>query len=252
VVVEGAEFADYIWPGMEQVVECSHDFWRSNGKFAPNVVIRLASGGYIGGGLYHSQNLEGTFSTLPGLRIVIPSFADDAYGLFRQAMHSKGPTIFLEPKHLYNHPLTRVRVAEDHIVPFGKAKIRRVGEDLTIVTYGTTTHFSLKVADEIESETGASIEVIDLRSLYPLDEEAIYQSVKKTNRCLVVHEDKIRGGFGGEISALVTEKCFEHLDAPVKRVGSEFTPVGFNRILERAILIDQKRIKQACEALLDY
>jgi len=252
VMIEGAEFADYIWPGMEQILECTHEYWRTNGQFSPNIVIRLASGGYIGGGLYHSQNLEGTFSTLPGIRIVIPCFADDAYGLLRQAMHSRGPTLFLEPKHLYNHPITRTRVAKDHMVPFGKAKVRREGEDLSIITYGTTTHFSLDVAKELEEESGASIEVVDLRSIYPLDEEAIIKSVKKTNRCLVVHEDKVRGGFGGEIASLITENCFEYLDAPVNRVGSEFTPVGFSRILERAILIDKARIRQAAQKLLDY
>lgn len=252
VVVEGAEFADYIWPAMEQIVECSHDYWRSNGQFSPNVVIRLASGGYIGGGLYHSQNLEGTFSTLPGIRIVMPAFGDDAYGLFRTAIKSEGPTLFLEPKHLYNHPRTRCRVPEDFMVPFGKARIRREGSDMSILTYGTTVHYCLEVAKKLEEEKDANIEVVDLRSLVPLDKETLFESVRKTNKCLIVHEDKVFGGFGGELAALVSDECFESLDGPIQRVGSTFTPVGFNRKLERAVLPDVNRVQEAAIKLLDY
>jgi 2-oxoisovalerate dehydrogenase E1 component len=252
IVVEGAEFADYFWPAMEQFVELTHDYWRSNGAFCPNVTIRLASGGYIGGGLYHSQTIEGALATFPGIRIVYPSFADDAAGLLRTSLRSEGPTMFLEPKALYNDPLAETWVPEDFEVPFGKARIRRPGKDLTIITYGNTTHMSLSVAEQIEAETGKSVEVIDIRSLIPLDKETILESVKKTSRALVVHEDKVFGGFGGEIAAIITEEAFQYLDAPVKRVGSTFTPVGFNRILEKAILPDQERIKKAALELLDY
>jgi 2-oxoisovalerate dehydrogenase E1 component len=251
VVVEGAEFADYFWPAMEQYVETSHDYWRSNGAFAANVLIRLASGGYIGGGLYHSQNIEGSLSSIPGVRIVCPSFADDAAGLIRTAMRSKGPTIYLEPKSLYNSKQAMTSVPEDFEVPFGKARVRREGSDLTVLTYGNTTHMCLEAADKMAAE-GFNVEVIDLRSLIPLDEEAVLKSVKKTSRCLIVHEDKVFGGFGGELSAIVTEKAFEHLDAPVRRVGSPFTPVGFNRILERAILPDTERIYKAMLDILKY
>ena len=252
VVVEGAEFADYFWPAMEQLIECSHDYWRSNGAFSPNITIRLASGGYIGGGLYHSQNLEGTFTTLPGLRVVCPAFADDAAGLLRTAMRSKGPTLYLEPKALYNSKSAMTPVPEDFEVPFGKARVRREGQDLTILTYGNTVHLCLEAADKIASEHQYEIEVVDLRSLNPLDEESILASVKKTNRCLVVHEDKVFGGFGGELVALINEKAFEHLDAPPRRVGSTFTPVGFNRILERAILPNSGKIESAALELLRY
>ena len=131
IVIEGAEFADYFWPAMEQFVEMTHDYWRTNGQFASNVTIRLASGGYIGGGLYHSQNIEGALATLPGIRIVYPSFADDAAGLLRTSMSSRGPTVFLEPKALYNDPLAETFVPEGFEVPFGKARIRREGKDLT-------------------------------------------------------------------------------------------------------------------------
>jgi 2-oxoisovalerate dehydrogenase E1 component len=252
VVVEGAEFADYFWPAMEQMVECSHDYWRSNGAFSPNITIRLASGGYIGGGLYHSQNIEGCLTTLPGIRVVVPAFADDAAGLIRTSMRSKGVTVYLEPKALYNAKQAMATVPEGFEVPFGKARTRREGSDLLIVTYGNTVHHSLSVAEQVSKDHGKEVEVLDLRSLNPLDEQAIINGVKKCHRVLVVHEDKVFAGFGGELVALINEKAFEFLDAPVLRVGSTFTPVGFNRILERAILPDDQRILNAVEKLLKY
>jgi len=252
VVVEGAEFADYFWPAMEQLVDSTHDYWRSNGQFAPNVTIRLASGGYIGGGLYHSQTIEGALTTFPGLRVVYPSMADDAAGLLRTSMRSKGMTLFLEPKALYNDPLAETVVPDDFEVPFGKARIRREGSDMTIITYGNTLPMCLLAADEIKNESGKEIEVIDLRSLLPLDEETILESVKKTNRVLIVHEDKVFAGFGGEVAALISDKAFKNLDAPVKRVGSTFTPVGFNRILEKAILPDNQRIINGIKEVIEF
>ncbi len=252
IVIEGAEFADYFWPAMEQLIETSHDYWRSNGAFAPNVTIRLASGGYIGGGLYHSQTIEGALATLPGLRIVYPSFADDAAGLLRTAMRSKGPTIFLEPKALYNDPIAETIVPDDFEVPFGIAKVRREGKDLSIITYGNTTHMALQVADKISSEKGFEIEVVDIRSIVPLDKKTILESVKKTSRVLVLHEDKVFGGFGGELASLIADEAFQYLDAPVKRVGSTFTPVGFNRILEAAILPNADKVYKAAMEVLEF
>ncbi|MBC8125472.1 MAG: 2-oxoisovalerate dehydrogenase, partial [Candidatus Kapabacteria bacterium] len=153
VVIEGAEFADYFWPAMEQLIECTHDYWRTRGQFAPAVVIRLASGGYIQGGLYHSQNLEGTFTTLPGLRVVCPSFADDAVGLMRNAIRSRGTTMYLEPKFLYNYrPTSTPMPPEDFIIPFGKARIRRPGTSVTVVTYGTPVHWCLQAAEILKAE----------------------------------------------------------------------------------------------------
>lgn len=251
VVVEGAEFADYFWPAMEQMVETSHDYWRSNGAFSPNVIVRIASGGYIGGGLYHSQNIEGTLCTLPGIRVVVPAFADDAAGLLRTAMRSRGCTVYLEPKSLYNAKYAMTPVPEDFEVPFGKARVRREGKDLSIITYGNTVHFSLEAAEALAKE-GFDVEVLDLRSLNPLDYDAIVATVKKTHRALVVHEDKVFGGFGGELVGVINERAFEFLDAPVRRVGSTFTPVGFNRILERATLPDTTKILNAARELLQY
>jgi 2-oxoisovalerate dehydrogenase E1 component len=252
IVVEGAEFADYFWPAMEQLVDSSHDYYRSNGKFVPNVTIRLASGGYIGGGLYHSQNIEGALTTFPGIRVVYPAFADDAAGLLRTSMRSQGITLFLEPKALYNDPKSEAYCPDDFMVPFGKARTRREGTDLSIITYGNTLPMSLEVAEILSKEDGKEIEVIDLRSLLPLDTESIVTSIKKTNKALLVHEDKVFGGFGGEIAAQIASEAFEYLDAPIRRVGSAFTPVGFNRILEKETLPNAKKILDATRELLKY
>lgn len=252
IVIEGAEFADYFWPAMEQYVECTHEYWRSNGKFVPNITLRLASGGYIGGGLYHSQTIEAALSSFPGARIVYPSFADDAAGLLRTSIRSKGFTIFMEPKALYNAVEASTFVPDDFEVPFGKARIRRQGRDLSIITYGNTTHLCLNAAARIEKEENCSIEVIDLRSLIPLDKDAILQSVKKTGKVLIVHEDKVFSGFGAEIAATISGEMFQYLDAPIQRVGSTFTPVGFHKSLERAILPDEERIYNAVKELLKF
>lgn len=252
VVVEGAEFADYIWPAAEQIVETSHDYWRSHGQFSPNITIRLASGGYIGGGLYHSQNVEGWLTALPGLRVVVPAFADDAAGLLRTALRSRGLTLYLEPKFLYNAKMARAFVPPDFAVPFGKARVRRAGTELSILAYGTPVHFALEAATKLAEEDGRSAEVVDLRSLSPLDLDAIATSIRKTHRVLIAHEDKVFGGFGGELAAIAASECFPWLDAPVERVGSEFTPVGFNRILERATLPNADKVLAAARKVLAF
>ncbi|MEN8201314.1 MAG: thiamine pyrophosphate-dependent enzyme [Bacteroidota bacterium] len=252
IVVEGAEFADYFWPAMEQFVETTHEYWRTKGQFSPNITVRLASGGYIGGGLYHSQTIEGSLTSLPGVRVVYPSYADDAAGLLRTSIRSRGFTLFMEPKALYNAPKVSTPIPDDFEVPFGKARLRREGSDLSIITYGNTTPMCVELADQFSKDGKASIEVLDLRSLNPLDTGAILASVKKTGKVLIVHEDKVFGGFGGEVAAQVNDLAFEYLDGPVKRVGSTFTPVGFNRILEAAVLPDLERIEKAASELLNY
>ncbi|MDP4201613.1 MAG: thiamine pyrophosphate-dependent enzyme [Bacteroidota bacterium] len=252
IVIEGAEFADYFWPAVEQYVECTHEYWRSNGQFTPNITLRLASGGYIGGGLYHSQNIEGALSTLPGARIVYPSFADDAAGLLRTSIRSKGFTLFLEPKALYNAVDAATVVPDDFEVPFGKARIRRAGDDATLITYGNTTHLCLKVAERLSNENIGNVEVIDIRSLIPLDKQTLFESVKKTGKVLVVHEDKVFSGFGAELAAMIGTEMFRYLDAPIQRVGSTFTPVGFHPVLEQAILPNEERIYKTAKELLEY
>lgn len=251
IVVEGAEFADYFWPAMEQYVDSSHDYWRSNGKFTPNVTIRLASGGYIGGGLYHSQTIEGALTSIPGVRIVYPSFADDAAGLLRTSMRSRGMTMFMEPKALYNDPKAASVIPDDFEVPFGKARTRREGKDLFIITYGNATHLCLEAANKL-AEDGFECEVLDLRSLVPMDKEAVLDGVKKIGKVLIVHEDKVHSGFGAEVASTIMEEAFEYLDGPVHRVGSPFIPVGFHRALESAILPNTEKIYNAAKDILAY
>jgi 2-oxoisovalerate dehydrogenase E1 component len=251
-VVEGAEFADYFWPAMESFIELTHEYWRTKGQYLPNIVIRLASGGYIQGGLYHSQNLEATFTSIPGVRIVVPSFADDAQGLLRTAMRTRGITLYLEPKSLYYAQKAKAYSLGDNVlVPFGKARLRHQGDKLSIITYGNTVHLSIAAAASLAAE-GIECDVLDLRSLYPLDLEAILATAKKTGRVLVVHEDKITGGFGGEIASLITEQAFNYLDAPVMRVGSLFIPVGFAKQLEDVILPSAEKIADAARKLATW
>ncbi len=253
VVIEAAQFADYVWPAMEQIVDTSHDFYRSNGQFAPNMVCRLSHGGYIAGGLYHSQSVEGLFSTLPGLRIVMPAFADDAMGLLRHAIRSRGVTIYLEPKYLYNQVFAKAAdPGENYEIPFGKARVRREGSDLTIVSYGTPVHWCLRAATQLLDEQAINAEVIDLRSLVPLDMETVLASVRKTSKALVVHEDKVFSGLGAEIASQIQEECFSELDGPVLRVGSPFSPVPFSKILERAILPQVEDIVEKALKLARY
>ncbi len=252
VVVEGAEFADYFWPAMEQLIECSHDYWRTRGQFSPNVVIRIASGGYIQGGLYHSQNLESVLTTIPGIRVVSPAFAEDAAGLLRNAIRSKGTTLYLEPKFLYNFKYASgPKTPENYVIPFGKAKIRKKGTDVTIVSYGNAVHHSLFAAEELHKE-GISVEIIDLRSLAPWDKETVFESVQKTNRVVIAHEDRVTGGFGGEVASTITSEMFNYLDAPILRVGSKDVPVGFAKNYENAILLNKNDIVNTIKKVLTY
>ena len=252
VVIEAAQFADYIWPAMEQIVEMSHEYWRTRGQFAPNITLRLSSGGYIGGGLYHSQNTEAIFGHLPGVRVVVPAFADDAAGLLRTCLRSEGMTFFLEPKFLYNQGFaSTVRCDENHAIPFGKGRVRREGTDATIVSWGTTVHWSIRAANKMAKE-GYEVEVIDLRTVRPWDQELVAESVRKTGRLLVVHEDHITNGFGAEIVAWTAQNVFEWLDAPIARVAAKDIPIGFSKILERATLPYEAHVHAALEDLLKY
>lgn len=252
VVVEAAQFADYVWPAMEQIVEMSHEYWRTRGQFSPNVTLRLSSGGYIGGGLYHSQNTEAIFGHLPGVRVVVPAFADDAAGLLRTCIRSEGMTFYLEPKFLYNQPFAATPACdENHVVPFGKARIRREGTDATVIAWGTPVHWSLRAARKLAKD-GYEVEVIDLRSIKPWDFETVAASVKKTGKVLVVHEDHITNGFGAEIVARIASDLFEWLDAPVRRVAALDIPIAFSRILEKATLPNEADVTSALQDLLSY
>ena len=252
VVIEAAQFADYVWPAMEQIVEMSHEYWRTKGQFCPNVTLRLSSGGYIGGGLYHSQNVEAIFGHLPGIRVVVPAFADDAAGLLRTCIRNQGMTFFLESKFLYNQNFAATpRCDEEHIVPFGKARVRREGSDITVIAWGTPVHWSIRAANKMAKE-GVEVEVIDLRSIRPWDFDTVAASVKKTGKVLIVHEDHITQGFGAEISATISRHLFEWLDAPVYRLGAKDIPIAFSRILERATLPYEEDVLNQLREIASY
>lgn len=247
------QFGDYIWTSMMQIRnELATMRWRSNGAWPAPVVIRTTVGGYIHGGLCHSQNIEGFFAHLPGIYICYPSNAADAKGLLKQAIRLDDPVLFLEHKGLYRQNYAMSPEPDsDYLLPFGRAAIKRQGTDLTIITYGYTVQKSLQVADKLAGE-GINIEIVDLRTLFPLDLKAIEESVRRTGRVLVVHEDTLTGGFGGEIAALIGEKFFEMLDAPVKRIAAKDTPIPYNWELEEVVLPQAATIEKAARELALY
>jgi 2-oxoisovalerate dehydrogenase E1 component beta subunit len=246
------QFMDFIACAYEPLTNyVATSRWRGSG--AVPLVVRGPVGGGVRGGPFHSQNPEMAFFHTPGLKLVYPSTAYDAKGLLKTAIRDEDPVLFFEHKKLYRAPALRELLPEeDYTIPFGRARLHREGRDLTIVTYGAMVHDCLHVAERLEAEDGVEVEVIDLRTLLPLDEETILESVKKTNRLLVVHEDTRTGGIAGEIAIRVSEKAFEWLDAPILRVTAIDTPVPYSPPLEDYFLPQQGDILAACRYLAQY
>jgi 2-oxoisovalerate dehydrogenase E1 component len=247
------QFADYLWPAAMQLRdEIPTVRWRSNGVWTCPVVVRIAVGGYIKGGPWHSACVESFFSHIPGWRVVFPSSADDAKGLIKAAARSEDPVIFLEHKGLYRRVQAKAPEPDsDYVIPFGSGRIRREGTDVTIVTWGSTVYQALEVARQLE-QNGRSIEVLDLRSIVPLDEELIYRSVRKTNRVVIAHEDSLIMGFGAEVAARIASNCIDALDAPIFRVAAKDSFVPSAPALESLVLPSAESLCSTIEQVLAY
>ncbi|GMU84876.1 MAG: tungsten formylmethanofuran dehydrogenase subunit E [Ignavibacteriales bacterium] len=247
------QFGDYIWPAFMQMKdELATIRYRSFNYWSAPVVTRVAVGGYIHGGLYHSQNIESIFAHVPGIYIAYPSNSADAKGLLKTAMRLNDPVLFCEHKGLYRQSFAIAPEPNaDYLLPFGKGKIVMEGSDVTLVTYGASVWDSVFAAKKL-IEDGHTVEIIDLRTIIPLDEEIIYNSVKKTGKVIIVHEDTLTAGFGAEISARITENCFQYLDAPVKRVAAKDAHIPYSPILENAILPTREGIYKSIKELILY
>ncbi len=250
--VAEAQFADFIWPTVNQIIgEASRIRYGSNGRLNVPLTLRSPYGGHVRGGLYHSQSVEAHFAHAPGLKVIAPATPYDMKGLLKAAIRDDDPVVALEHKRTYRSVRGEVP-DEDYVVPIGAADVKREGRDLSVITYGLTLHYALQAAAELESE-GVSAEVLDLRTLRPLDAEAILASVRKTGRALVVQEDNAAVSVGSEVSALIAEHAFEHLDAPVMRLaGPEVPAMPFAPTLEAAYMPTSDKIAAKIREMAAY
>lgn len=247
------QFADFIYPAFNQIVsEAAKMYYRSNGDWSVPMVIRAPYGGGIGGGLYHSQSVESFFTHVPGLKVVIPSNPYDAKGLLKSAVRDPNPVMFFEPKKGYRLIKGEVPDDKEYTVPIGPAKITREGSDLSLFTYGMMHHYALRAAQMVADE-GIDVEVVDLRTLYPVDRSTILSSVRKTSKALIVHEDNLTGGYGAEVAATIAEWGFTDLDAPVKRLGGPDVPaVPFSHPMQDWFMVNTDKIADAIRELAAF
>ena len=246
------QFSDFVWPAANQLIgEAARARYGSNGALSVPMVVRIPYGGGIHGGLYHSQNVEVPFFHTPGLKVVAPATPYDAKGLLKSAIRDNDPVVFLEHKKTYR--LVRGEVPEEeYVLPIGKAEVKRSGEDVTLVTYGLMLHYCLEAANTLAQE-GTSVEVADLRSLRPLDKETILESVKRTGKALIVHEDNLTGGVGAEVAAVVAQEAFDYLDGPVTRLcGPDIPTMPYAPTLEDAYMPNADGIAKALRDLAAY
>jgi len=247
------QFADFIHPAVNQIVnEAAKLCYRSRGEWTVPIVIRAPYGGGIGGGLYHSQSVEALFAHIPGLKVVIPSNPYDAKGLLKSAVRDPNPILFFEPKKGYRLIKGEIPEGEEVLVPIGPARVTRPGRDLSVFAYGMMHHYTLQAAEQVAAE-GIEAEVIDLRTLLPVDREAIVESVRKTGKALIVYEDNLTGGYGAEIAATLAEHAFTDLDAPIRRLaGPDVPAVPFSHPLQDWFMPDAEKIAGAIRELAEY
>ncbi|MBO8170387.1 MAG: alpha-ketoacid dehydrogenase subunit beta [Bacillaceae bacterium] len=246
------QFADFIMPAVNQIISEAAKFrYRSNNDWHCPLVVRAPYGGGVHGALYHSQSVEAIFANVPGLKIVAPSTPYDVKGLLKAAIRDEDPVLFFEHKRCYR--LIKGEVPEDdYTLPIGKADVKREGTDITVISYGLTLHFALQAAEELEKE-GISAHVLDLRTLYPLDKEAIVEAASKTGKVLIIHEDNKEGGIGGEVSAIIAEECLFELDAPIKRLcGPDIPAMPYSPTLEKFYMLNPEKVKEAMRDLAEF